>query len=273
MVKKQKELFQCKKCEWSTETASYMQGHMTKHTVGQYHCVDCKRTFVTKDELREHSSSEHTSSIVNSAQNIQCNECDKQFSSEHSLSQHKTSKHGNVRNIYLPIGHPDRAKTKDDKVLNIACTFCDKRFANGKDVDDHMKEHIENTEQSTKNTFTEARISKECRYFRMGACIKGNACRFMHIKRLARNQVPEQAHCNRGPECIFYLQKRCKFFHPRISVENSHRRQNIEKECRYGGDCWKQTCPFIHPDQVFQYTNNSNKPPIRSTQMNAWMDY
>ena len=86
----------------------------------------------------------------------------------------------------LPIGHPDRNKISNNsqnKGLNIACTFCSKRFANGHDIDSHMKEH---TEKSSDNGFSDFRRNKACRYFRMGVCVKGNDCKFMHVDKVQR---------------------------------------------------------------------------------------
>ena len=265
-----KRTYRCNKCDWSTETESYLQGHMIKHKVGQYQCQDCRENYLTKEELKDHISSAHSTT-----KNIQCNKCDKQFVSEHSLKQHTTSKHRNtIDNCSLPIGHPDRIQSNNSqsRILNIACIYCDKRFANGQDIEHHLKEHSENTEQLANNVFKDVKVNKPCRYFRIGVCVKGNECKFLHTDIVARNQsyLPK---CNRGPECKFYMQNRCKFFHSRTSVENTYKPQYINKQCKYKSDCWSKRCNFNHPNQVFQLANKTNKIPIGSTMMNTWMDY
>ena len=113
------------------------------------------------------------------------------------------------------------------------------------------------------------------KYFRHGACFKGDECKFLHTDKAMRNQSYLPAQCNRGPECIFYMQNRCKFSHQTISFKNTHRgrAQYNKKQCRYKGDCWSKRCPYNHPDQVFQLGNRTNKPPIRSAMMDVWMDY
>merc|ERR1712240_251622 len=96
----------CSECEWKTNIASHMQGHMIKHSKGQYVCEQCNTSYLTKQELDNHIKQEHENQ--HTERMYECDQCDKSFESQHSLKQHKVSKHRSVQN--LPIGHPDRAR-------------------------------------------------------------------------------------------------------------------------------------------------------------------
>jgi transcriptional regulator NrdR family protein len=53
------------------------------------------------------------------------------------------SKHKNGESI--PVGHPDSYKKKNSVPKNIACTQCDQRFSTGSQIEEHMKEHVQNS--------------------------------------------------------------------------------------------------------------------------------
>ena len=250
--------FNCSECTWTTTNQMQMAGHMIKHTIGQYQCETCKQTFKTKSDHNKHKAVAHENK--QSERPLTCITCNKLFETEHSLKQHIQSKHKGE--VVLPVGHPQRyARAALHPSQNIACTKCDKRFSTGRQIEEHMTEHDD--ESNIKQEYKNPRDTKICRYFRKGNCLKGNRCLFKHTS------LPV---CNRGQECIFLAQNRCRFSHPEFI--NNKRDFANKKDCKYKSECWNQiTCAFRHPQQGFQFVQKTNRPPQVIPNMSVWMDY
>ena len=268
---KERNVVKCSICDWKSENQTQLPGHMIKHRAGQYTCEVCKVRFQNKQKLNEHINISHKKQTVNHQNEIRCDVCDKTFASEHSLKQHNSSKH--YATPKLPVGHPEKAarKEKENNHADIACVQCGKRFSNGRDVDDHMLTHKDEEENAAFEGYTETRV---CRYFRRGACVKGNMCRFVHNN---TNQGRVfTLRCAKGQACIFLQQNRCSFFHPGVGVQKPRMQSESQdqtagqsRECRYKNDCWnRETCPFTH--QGFLFVQKMNKPPIGVRNMKVW---
>ena len=267
----------CNICDWTSNTATHLAGHMTKHRAGQYICGQCGEKFKTKGELNEHMDQYHKQS-QNQQERLSCAKCGKVFSGEHSLKQHISSKHTEIK--HLPVGHPDQAKLKNtsnssiSNTAHILCGQCGKAFKTGEEVEVHMQVHI-HIEEEEKGTFLEKNELKICRYFKRGFCSKGNQCRFIHSKQY-QQPTPQ---CDKGSMCTFLKQNRCSFFHPGIGVQNPRKtfspiQTNETRACRYKSQCWKiDVCPFEHPRKGFQFAQKTNRPPMKTNHMNLWMDY
>ena len=150
---------------------------------------------------------------------------------------------------------------KNHEALNIACTKCDKMFANGRQVDEHMKDHVVG--------FNTPTADKICRYFRNGYCAKGEHCLYKHV------QIQSEAtpRCNRGQECVFMQQNRCNYFHPNIGVQRP-KTNKIPKQCKFQEQCRnKFECNFTHNTQVFRPAMIWTRPPQGLKKMNVWQDY
>ena len=264
----------CSICDWKSENAVQLQGHMIKHVGGQYICEDCKIRFITKQKLNEHMKETHRRQ-ENVARH-ECSLCRKTFLTESSLKQHNISKHKSPGKV--PIGHPDHYKHKSNmhvKINNITCGNCGKAFSCGKDVDEHMVEHIDEFDNGD---FSDGNKRKECRYFKRGTCMKGLQCKFSHKEHnLSRQTIPE---CKNGQDCKFFRQNRCVFYHPRVGNQSQgqYKEQNRTyrhgRECWHKNNCWKMnSCPFIHPSQDFQSAHRTNVPPITQRTTSLWQDY
>ena len=94
-----------------------------------------------------------------------CISCDKEFLNQHSLKQHLNSKHKTEGE--LPVGHPQRSQKQNNLSQNTACVQCDRRFTTGKEVQDHMQEHIGNNKEQN---FINPDMDKIRRYFKRGFC-------------------------------------------------------------------------------------------------------
>ena len=101
----------------------------------------------------------------------------------------------------------------------ISCTECDKRFVSANQVEEHIKQHEDRTDQ---NQFEKINKHKLCRYFRNGFCRRGEECNFKHSE-----EQRNVSKCKRGQECVFFQQNRCHFFHPGYGVQKP-RKQNGE---------------------------------------------
>ena len=248
----------CSECDWTSPNIHQLPGHMLKHA-GQYICPKCNDKHKTKNELNEHMKCTHK--VEKDISYVKCGMCDKNFISEHSLKQHTNIKHINDRNI--PVGHPLRAQKNNQETLNIKCTKCDKNFATGNQVDEHMKLHEKDFERTSSD--------KICRYFRKGYCAKGELCVFKHIKIQLLSPPPM---CNRGQDCTFLKQNRCKFFHSNIGVQSTRKRINQIK-CKFQEKCWnKFECNYSHENQVFRPVLMKSRPPQGQwVDMNIWQDY
>ena len=215
---------------------------------------------ITKKEVDEHMQKSHKNEDENLA--LGCNICDKQFPSQHSLKQHKTSKH--KENNQLPVGHPERAYDNPQRML-ILCVECGKRFSNGNHVDEHMKEH---RRISDENDFEKPKSNKPCRYFRNGFCCKGEQCNYRHIEAQTKSSK-----CNRGKDCSFFQQNRCRFFHPGFGVQKPViQNERFKKDCQYMEHCFKfPNCNF-QQQQGFQLDQRQAWPP-QKVNMKVWGDY
>ena len=235
---------------WSTTKKPQLAGNM-------YACEKCDQTFPTKTEHNKHKTEAHVN--TQNGRVFTCITCDSKFESEHSVKQHMQSKHKSASSF--PVGHPQRYARVQPSSMNIACTKCNKRFATGNQVEDHMSEHDEDSK------FTNPQDAKLCRYFRRGRCLKGDTCSYKH-------QTPPV--CNKGPECVFLAQNRCRFHHP--GYLNNNDKSMKQRECKFKNDCWKiSTCSYFHPQQGFQFVQRSSRPPrymgtsVRN--MDLWRDY
>ena len=106
----------------------------------------------------------------------------------------------------------------------------------GEEIEVHMLEHVDESENGA---FKEQNETKACRYFKRGACTKGTQCRFAHTKQY-KEDIPK---CFKGPNCIYFKQNMCRFFHPGNSVQkpcnkNSNEQTYRKKACRYRTQCW-----------------------------------
>ena len=177
------------------------------------------------------------------------------------------SKHSNEKE--LPVGHPQRAHMKNNESTNIACLQCDKRFTNGKEIQDHMKEH---TGGNAGQEFKNPGVDKICRYFKNGFCRKGDQCLFKHTE----GQTNFTPKCARGTGCFFLQQNRCHYFHPGVGVQMPRMQtESLQSECRYKEQCWNiSTCSFFHSNsnQGFRFAQRQSRPP-QGIRMNMWRDY
>ena len=145
--------------------------------------------------------------------------------------------------------------------MNIGCTKCDKKCANGRQVDEHMKEHA--------GGFKTPTFAKICRYFRNGYCSKGEHCIYKHVE----IQLEATPRCNRGQDCIFMQQNRCYYFHPDIGVQRPKSNKNI-KQCKFQEQCRnKFECNFSHNAQVFRQEMMRGRPPQGLRKVNMWQEY
>ena len=253
MIENSEKTFNCSECTWSTTKEIHLAGHMVKHIVGQYACAKCEQTFKTKTEHDKHKTEAHVNK--QNGRMFKCITCDSTFESEHSVKQHMQSKHKSASSF--PVGHPQRYARALPPSQNIACTKCNKRFATGNQIEDHMTEHDKESE------FKNPRDDKICRYFRKGRCLKGDMCHFKH-------QTPPV--CNKGPNCVFFAQNRCRFYHPGGS--NNNNKSMKQRECKFKINCWNiTTCSYFHPQQDFQFLRKSNRPPQYVQNMDVWRDY
>ena len=249
-------LVKCGLCDWTSTKPYQIEGHMLKHS-GQYLCLECNKSFKTLPEQKEHQE--------NHKRNLICITCDKVFTAEHSIKQHMQVKH-NTNNVQgLPVGHPQRYP-RGEVAQNFACAKCGKVFGTGSAVEDHMGEHDQ--ENRNDKDFYDTRKEKDCRYFLNGRCFKGDKCAFKHSK--MREHQPRA--CNRGPQCTFNAQNRCRFFHPEHFNQKVQEKQ--VKECRYQERCWNIfSCAYSHTKQDFQFSSGHTRPPHGARNMNVWMDY
>ena len=258
---------QCTKCPWTSNKKSQLAGHMLKHT-GQYICDVCKSVFKTKNELNKHKDVEH-SHPNETAMEFNCITCDKKFRTEPSFKQHLHAKHKNQQHN-LPVGHPDRNRSRVSSQC-IACRICDETFATGNALEEHMGKHRYETRSESENGFINARAEKSCRYYKNGFCVKGDQCAFKH-EETQRNTAPA---CNRGQECFYFYQNRCRYYHPGVGVQNQNKEQfRRPRECRYKSECWNQSsCSYGHPGQDFQFSQRTSRPPQGVRNMEIWRDY
>ena len=218
----------------------------------------CKKAFKTKKEQKEH---EETHKESPDEAGLTCISCDKRFQSSHSLKQHMESKHKNTDN--RPDGNEHTETQNNEMPQNIACVKCNKVFATGSEIDEHMKEHVEGNQKN----FESPNQNKICRHFRNGFCFKGDQCVFKHSKS-NQNSIPA---CRRGPQCIFWYQNRCKFFH--YGAQNPPSFEG-PRACKFGEECWNiASCVFSHPEQGFRFAKRTTRPPQGFRNMNQWMDY
>ena len=253
----QQKVVKCGECEWTSLDWSKLAGHMLKHK-GQYFCVECNHGHRSKKEMEEHIQTEHRNRNKNIT--VSCNICRQEFPTEHSLKQHTQSKH--KKSVQLPVGHPNRVNADSQRML-ISCTECDKRFVSANQVEEHIKQHEDRTDQ---NQFERINKHKLCRYFRNGFCRRGEECNFKH----SEEQRDRVSKCKRGQECVFFQQNRCHFFHPGYGVQKPRNQNNNKRrECRYKEQCRNiPNCNFLHP-QGFQFSQKQTWPPQR----NIWKDY
>ena len=229
----------CTKCEWKSKNSEMLPAHMLKH-IEQYSCQECRMEFENENDLKKHTEMKH---VTISA--FKCDECDKTFPTEASLRQHKSSKHKN--NNRLPIGHAewvraDRNETQTHKAF--ACTDCGQKFASIHEISEHVKEHTGETHKY--NSFK--KVNKSCRYFKRGYCAKGDKCTFSHKESQSTYYTPT---CNKGSQCLFLQQNRCRFYHPGVGVQKP-------REGPYS--------------QGFRSGMKSAWPPMNMRNVKVWMD-
>ncbi|XP_038059517.1 zinc finger protein 208-like isoform X2 [Patiria miniata] len=107
--------FECEHCQFRFPTKSKLTEHMRSHRPRRHlPCKVCGMEFETKEDLKSHSSSVHSSDA-----SLSCSTCNRNFSCKQSLKIHIQSIH-------------------DNKDRPFKCTLCDKAF-NRKDI---MEEHV-----------------------------------------------------------------------------------------------------------------------------------
>ena len=246
----------CDKCEWTSPNHNLLKGHMLKHN-GQYVCPECDLRHLSRSDLDKHIQTVHKNE--NKGLNFSCTKCEREFPSQNSVKQHMNSMHKDDKR--LPVGHHERADKNSQRMI-ISCTECGKRFATGNQVEEHMKEHSSNIDEQH---FEKSNKDKHCRYFRNGFCRKGDECNYKHI---TTQRLPKR--CNRGQDCSFFQQNRCRFFHPGFDIQKPRvQRTNYKQECRFKDECLNLPhCNFVHP-QDFQYVQRRTRPLV----WNVWKDY
>ena len=267
------EVAKCKKCDWTSPIVSHLKGHMIKHT-GQYVCDVCKNTFKTNGEMKNHKQIHEEEQVQ---LRLVCITCDKLFQTEHSFKQHMQAKHKEKENSrvsrgnILPVGHPERYIGKQENKLEIACTKCKKLFASGREIEEHMKEHIDENKED--EGFQYSRKEKSCVYYRRGFCAKGELCAFNHnIHQTYR--IPA---CKKGEKCEFLYQNRCKFFHEGVGVQRprfGQQERPQKKECKFQEECWNfSSCTYLHKDQDFHLAKQTNRPPQGMRNLRTWINF
>ena len=124
-----------------------------------------------------------------------CKHCEAKFMSAHALKQHTTAVHTEKQT--LPLGHPDKASqqnaSQETSPKKFKCRICGKGHTSGTMLDDHLgQDHCEPAPQD----------------------------------RGFRNQE-----CRRGPQCHFFAQNRCMFFH-QVQYNQPRRQQNHPRQNR-----------------------------------------
>ena len=268
----------CDVCQSVFKTKNEMNNHKEKeHTQQKFTCIHCDKNFKAEASFKQHLNALHKRNEflpvghpgriqLNNRQNIACYECDERFETGTDLSKHmEIHVAGTSMNIASDTEKGYR-NTRIEKTCRYfrkgfcakgsQCRFkhekCDERVSRGKDLERHMTASEAET-KSNYEGFKRSRAEIICRYYRRGFCEKGNQCLFKHEK-TQRNSTPA---CNRGVECRYLYQKRCRYFHQGVGVQNQE-----QKECRYKNECRNQSkCPFAHPVQYFRFTQRTVRPP------------
>ena len=214
----------CQDCNFSTQNATKMKGHMVRHRT--YICDQCQNVFKDQADLNSHLKIVHITGTFN------CNKCKKQFKAENSLKQHMSTQHMKPQeSVSPPIGHPQWAMERNEtNILDYTCNQCESAFSELKD----LRYHKANEHQGKSfNGFWN--VQKQCHFFKQGRCNRIR-CRFAHGPPVQQQQEEQdrqgqQQHgdhplCTRGDQCQFLAWGTCNYFHPGVGVQQPRQQQN-----------------------------------------------
>ena len=115
--------------------------------------------------------------------------------------------------------------------------------------------------------------AKECYYYSRGQCWKGELCKFKHEEQRSIRRTPE---CFNGSGCRYLASGVCRFFHPRVGVQNpAEPRPQRAGFCIYSEECRRvPNCPFVHSAEDFPELAKSPNPPIAARRIaKDWEEY
>ena len=219
----------CKHCNFSTNSATKMVGHMTRHNKSK--CDNCQKTFEDQTKLNMHIQQEHRQDPHN------CNTCKKQFPSKNSLKQHMRSQHP----VNPPVGHQQWAQQKNHEESNdYWCNQCGQMFETLSEIREHKKN------MHTNENFSGFQCQSQQKK-KSAACTRGPQCKFLawgtcHFfhpgvgVQQTRQQNNQQNQQNWRQQ--LNLQQH----------QNQQLLQQPRRKCHFQERCWNQNCSFEHED-------------------------
>ena len=245
----------CKECDWKSNTASHLQGHMLKHK-GQYICHKCKSAFKESTDLEAHDKENHKGNVKEN-ENFKCVKCSRTFISNVALKQHNITKH--KESLNPPVGHPDRVRSINSK--GITCGDCGENFEGENEIKEHIKsKHKEEQRQGFQTV---------CKHLRNGFCRSGSQCKWSHIiereyqdqtyrcmecDKKFFNKSQFKIHCQTHNDNVDFECKVCDIIFSTQKGIKEHMRQvhgqqsKVKPVCKFflQGRCNRDVCEFNH---------------------------
>ena len=284
----------CHVCRKHCSTVTELNSHIEHvHNIKPFDCAWCLVSFPNHTGFEVHRQEEHEETLVH-----KCNQCALKFMKKEHLVKHVTHEH--VSRTHKCDKCPSTFQKKE-QLLNhamkehvIICIFktCGLIVDTEVEMINHLdKEHLVNASgediESNKNT-----QQKECRHFKKGKCVKGNQCKFKHIKgnykcekceytanttegltthiktkHEGNNEKNNSVLCRNGDKCIHKARNKCRFFHEENRKQNGKQSNQI---CTRGDNCVfkkRGNCFYYHEDVGVQVRREPVKTQDRKSEI------
>ena len=110
-------LFQCDRCQYSTDRSGNFNRHIKIHNNEYLNCQHCKSKFICESDLMNHIKQKHN------GQPLVCDQCGSSFSSKNGLRAHIITKH-------------------DGGKLKYKCHLCPCAFHGKPEYEGHINKHL-----------------------------------------------------------------------------------------------------------------------------------
>ena len=183
-------IYLCEHCEFECKLKGDLKKHLlSEHSTNPkikskhgnvFECCQCKKCFVTFDQLVAHTETSHKLIVYN------CNVCDYQTNLEDNLKEHNTLVHSSINKKDIGMGPtPSKKPCKFDDPLH-STTCCDRQSG-------YKNVRLISRKEKQDNGY--------CRFWNNGYCRMGDICKYLHEE---------------SPECFYQDQCRdnkCVYFH------------------------------------------------------------